>query len=212
MTEPGVTSPGFSADDRKRWTSGPFSPQPVVADADTSQDDARAALRACAAGDASALRSLYDKESPRMMGVALRILRRREMAEDVVHDAFLRIWRAAGSYDPALGSPRAWMYAIVRNLAISMLRDGRREDLADDARLAELSDAGLDPAPIERLAEGSALRRCLERLDPKRRESLLLAYANGYSHGEIAGKLGVPLGTIKAWIRRSLSALRECMA
>jgi RNA polymerase sigma-70 factor (ECF subfamily) len=175
--------------------------------------DARAALRACADGDQTALRALYDREAGRMIAVALRILRRRDLAEDVVQDAFVRIWRQAGLYNAALGSPRAWIYTIVRNLSLNHLRDGAREDLVDDQRLTELSDAQLTgDDPLARLADGSALRRCLEGLEPQRRLSLVLAYTEGLTHGEIAGRLGLPLGTVKAWIRRSLLALRECMA
>jgi RNA polymerase sigma-70 factor (ECF subfamily) len=130
-----------------------------------------------------------------------------------VQDAFLRIWRQAGLYNASLGSPRAWIYTIVRNLSLNRLRDGAREDIVDDARLAELSDASLAGDDLlARLADGSALRRCLEGLEPQRRVSLLLAYTEGLTHGEIAGRLGLPLGTVKAWIRRSLLALRECMA
>lgn len=139
--------------------------------------DARAALRACADGDQTALRALYDQEAGRMIGVALRILRRRDLAEDAVQDAFVRVWRQAGLYNPALGSPRAWLYTIVRNLALNRLRDRAREEVVADERLAELSDAAIAADdPLARLAEGSALRRCLEGLDPKRRASLLLAY------------------------------------
>ena len=175
--------------------------------------DLGSALRACAMGDSTGLRQLYDHEAPRMIGVAMRILRRRDIADDVVHDAFLRIWRNAKSYDSTLGSPRAWIYAIVRNLAIDAIRNSQREDIVDEEHLADIADAASESTPIfDRLAEGSALHRCLERLEPKRRASILLAYAHGCSHGEIAGKLGVPLGTVKAWIRRSLAALRECMA
>ncbi|MGE0746116.1 MAG: sigma-70 family RNA polymerase sigma factor [Rhodospirillales bacterium] len=178
----------------------------------TAGDDA-GALRAVAAGDRAALHALYDREAPRMIGIALRIVRRRELAEEAVQEAFIRIWNRAGDYDPALGSPRAWMYTIVRRLALNMVRDGRREDLVDDEALAALAEAG---APHEealaRLADGSALRRCLERLEARRRDSLMLAYVGGLSHGEIAGRLGIPLGTVKAWIRRSLLALRECLA
>ena len=148
-----------------------------------------------------------------MIGVALRIVRRRDLAEDIVQDTFMRIWRAAGRYDSALGSPRAWIYAILRNLAIDSILNSQREELIDDEQLTDMMDSASETAPFfDRLAESSALRRCLQGLEPKRRASLLMAYAQGCSHGEIAGKLGVPLGTVKAWIRRSLTALRECMA
>lgn len=174
--------------------------------------DARAALRGCADGDKNALQSLYAQEAGRMIAVAMRILRRRDLAEDIVQEAFVRIWRQAGLYNPSLGSPRAWIYTIVRNLSLNHLRDGKRVDAVDDERLTALSDAQVADDPLARLADNSALRRCLERLEPQRRVSLLLAYTEGLTHGEIAGRLGLPLGTVKAWIRRSLLALRECMA
>lgn len=175
--------------------------------------DLTAALAACGQGDVAALRQIYAHEAPRMMGVAMRILHHRHIAEDVVHDAFLRIWRNADRYDPALGTPRAWIYAIVRHLCIDVLRANAREDFVDEARLAEIADTTSDAAAIfDKLANDNALHRCLERLEPKRRTSLLLAYAHGCSHGEIARKLDLPLGTVKAWIRRSLTALRECLA
>lgn len=183
----------------------------------TGDDQARAAettaaLTRCAHGDRLALRMLFDNEAGRMIGIALRILRRRDLAEEAVQEAFVRIWRNAGRYDADLGSARSWIYAIVRNLALNMLRDGSREILADDGAV-DLDRHSLDaPDVLGRLSDNSALKRCLERLDDNRRSSLLLAYVGGFSHGEIAGRLRVPLGTVKAWIRRGLLALRECLA
>lgn len=171
-----------------------------------------AALARCAQGDRLALRLLFDAEAPRMIGIAQRILHRRDLAEEVVQEAFVRVWRHAGRYDGAQGSPRSWIYAIVRNLALNLLRDGSREILSDDG------GSDLDRATHEtqdalgRLSDNSALRRCLEKLDDNRRNCLLLSYVGGFSHGEIAGRLRVPLGTVKAWIRRGLLALRECLA
>ncbi len=175
--------------------------------------DHAAALRACAAGDRAALRGIYEREAPAMIGVARRIVRRRDIAEEIVQDAFVQIWRRASAYDPALGSGRAWMYTIVRNRALNWIRDNRREDTVDDETLGILAGADDNHEDIfGRLGDSSALQRCLARLDPRRRTSILLAYVGGLSHGEIAGRLGVPLGTVKAWIRRSLIALRECLA
>lgn len=185
--------------------------QPAYASTDEGRvraAETAAALRRCAQGDRPALRVLYDNEAARMLAIAWRILRRRELAEDVVQEAFVRIWRKAGSYDPELGSARSWLYAIVRNLALNALRDGRHEILVDEP----MPEPG--PAPqdvLGQLADSSALRHCLERLDDSRRNCLLLAYVGGFSHGEIAGRLGAPLGTVKAWIRRGLLSLRECL-
>ena len=167
-----------------------------------------AAIQRCAGGERSALRVIYDLEAARMVGVAARILRRRELAEEAVHDAFIRMWRSARSFDSQRGTARAWLYAIVRNQALSIARDEQRVQATDDLDPKEL------PQPevaLSRLPESSALRRCLEQLDADRRTAVVLAYAHGFSHGELADRLGVPLGTVKSWVRRALLSLQECM-
>ncbi|MFC7053724.1 sigma-70 family RNA polymerase sigma factor [Hansschlegelia quercus] len=176
------------------------------------RDDIAVALASCARGDRSALKVIYDSETPVLLAVATRIVRRREVAEEVLQDAFVRIWRSASTYDPALGSGRAWVFAIVRNRALNQLRDDRHTPV-DDAELESFAARDAEAAAAyDRLGETSALRRCLERLDPTRRNAILLAYVTGLTHGEIAGRLNAPLGTVKAWIRRSLLSLRECMS
>lgn len=175
--------------------------------------DHAAALARCARGETQALRQIYDREAPAMIGVAARILRRRDLAEDVVQDVFIQIWRKAGTFNPALGSARAWIYAIVRNRALNVIRSTRREDLVEADTLEDIADENLPRDDVfGRLSDEGRLKRCLEKLDTQRRSSLYLAYVEGFSHGEISGRLGVPLGTVKAWIRRSLLALKECMA
>ena len=167
-----------------------------------------AAIARCAAGERAALRIIYDIEAGRMVGVARRMLRRQDLAEEAVQDTFMRVWRSARTFDPAKGAARSWLYAILRNCALTILRDESRftadGDVADEA--APMTDSAL-----ARLPENSALRRCLERLDAQRRAVVVLAYVHGLSHGELAGKLGVPLGTVKSWVRRSLISLQECM-
>lgn len=166
-----------------------------------------AAIVRCAAGDKSALRVIYDLESARMVGVAHRILRRRELAEEATHDAFMRIWRSARSFDPSRGSARAWIYTIVRNQALTILRDETR--FGPDEQVNE--DLPEPNSALLRLPESSALRQCLQQLETGRRNAIVLAYVHGFSHGELAGRLGMPLGTIKSWIRRGLASLQECM-
>ncbi len=170
-------------------------------------------IAACARGDRAALQAIYQREAGAMIGVAARIVRRRELAEEVVHDVFVQVWRRAASFDPALGSGKAWLYTIVRNRSINLLRDTGREQTRPDEEIVSLVEAGAAAEDaFSKLAEGSALRRCLQQLDPKRRLGILLAYVEGLSHGEIAARLGVPLGTAKTWLRRSLIALRDCLA
>ena len=169
-------------------------------------------LRACAAGDRGALSTIYDSEGARMLGVALRILRRREVAEEALQDTFVQIWTRAASFDPALGTARAWIFAVLRHRALHILRRAAREIVSDDDALFERADDGPDPETIViRLKEGSRLRRCLEGLAADRRQAIVLAYAGGLTHGEIAGRMGRPLGTVKAWLRRSMLALRAGM-
>ncbi len=171
------------------------------------------ALARCAAGERAALREIYESESARMIGVALRIVRRRELAEEVVQDGFVRIWQSAASYDATRGAPRAWLYTIIRNRALNIIRSEKRTDLvAEFDNEAIVDDAATPDAIVGRMADSEALRHCLEQLPAVRRNLILLAYLKGLSHGEIAGRVQMPLGTVKSWIRRSLLSLRECMA
>lgn len=171
------------------------------------------ALRACQRGDQAGLRALYEREAPRMVGVAYRMLRRRALAEEAVHDTFVLVWRQAATFDPGRGAARTWIYAILRNRALNILRSETRTELVDDFEPMglESEEDGPDVA-LMRLSESGRLRSCLERLEPDRRSAILLAYVRGLTHGELAGRFGVPLGTMKSWIRRSLLALRECLA
>jgi RNA polymerase sigma factor (sigma-70 family) len=176
-------------------------------------DDLGPLIERCGRGDRAALRLLYESEAARMVGVAERILRRRALAEEAMQDAFAQVWRRAASFDPVLGSGRAWLYAILRHRALNILRDESRTDLTAETEPFDRASDEDDPETIVvKLGEASRLRKCLEALEPARRQAIVLAYAQGLSHGELAGRLGIPLGTIKSWIRRSMLALKECMA
>lgn len=175
--------------------------------------DYEAALAACAGGDRAALRTLYDAEVRQMLGVALRIVRQRQVAEDVVQDAFVSIWQKASSFDPRRGSARGWLYSIVRYRALNHVRDRASEVVLDEAALEAIdlrtvldTHAATPPG-----VDTESLRRCLAQLDEGKRSSIVLAYVDGCTHAEIAARLTAPLGTVKAWIRRGLQSLRECM-
>jgi len=170
--------------------------------------DYEAALKACAAGRRPALEALYRQEGPRLLGVAQRLLRDRAWAEDIVHDAFVKIWNQAGSFDAGRGSGRGWVYSITRNLALNALRDTARETGVDEDTAAALDARDA----IDWRASAGQIGPCLEQLEPVRRNCVLHAYVEGLSHSEIAQRLGAPLGTVKAWIKRSLQALKECLA
>lgn len=164
-------------------------------------------------GDRAALGELFAIDAGRLLAIARRFVRRPELAEEIVQEAFVAVWRTASSYDPARGRARAWMTTIVRNRSLNMIRDGSRIDLVGDERLAAYQERAAEAeAAFDTLAEGDALRRCLEGLEPQRRQCILLAYVVGYSHDEIATQLSSPVGTVKAWIRRGTIALQECLS
>jgi RNA polymerase sigma-70 factor (ECF subfamily) len=184
---------------------------------DPLEFDYAASLAACARRDAAALQRLYERESPRLLGVVQRIVRNRPQAEDIVHDAFVNIWNRAHSFDASRGDARGWIYTVARNLALNAVRKGAREIASDDAALAA-ADAEVSLAAWRDTEDAFAwqqvsgrLARCLEALDPVRRNCLLHAYVDGLSQAEIAQRISAPLGTVKAWIRRSLTGLKECL-
>ncbi len=178
-----------------------------------SDQDVTAIIGRCATGDREALKRLFDVEAPRMIGVAERILRRRALAEEATQDTFVQIWRRAASFDATLGSGRTWLYTILRNRSLNILRDESRTELSGQTEAFDSASDDDDPETVVmKLGEASRLRDCLQKLEPERRQAIVLAYARGLSHGELAGKLGIPLGTIKSWIRRSMATLKECMA
>jgi len=180
-------------------------------------------LRAAARdeGSAEAFERLYRLSAPLMLGVAQRIVGRRELAEEVLHDAFAGIWRRAEAFDPLATQPVAWMMTIVRNRALDVRAshdvsrvDSYHEAPADDPEgaLDRLFDwsSGPDESEDERRA-ARWLRDCLARLQAVERQALVLAYDRGLSHGDLAVHLGKPLGTVKAWVRRGMANLRTCV-
>lgn len=159
-----------------------------------------------ASGDRTAFAMLYAHTAAQLFGIALRITRQREDAEEVLQESFVAVWRRAGDYDAAMGSAMGWLIAIVRRRAIDHLRrsTGRREGpVASDELFVDL------PAPGG--VDLDALRRCLGELDEQPRRAVLLAYLYGLTRSEIAAELGAPLGTVKSWIRRSLERLKRCL-
>ena len=180
--------------------------------------DYEATLQACAQQRRDALAALYEQEGARLYGVARRIVGDGARAEDVVHDAFVRIWQGAASFDPARGSARGWIYSVTRHLALDLVRAHGRESVLDEAGAARFdAEQALADWQSQR-AEGSwrdeagRIGPCLEALPVERRRCVVHAYVEGLSHPEIARRVGAPLGTVKAWITRSLKALRECLS
>lgn len=164
-----------------------------------------------AAGDQAALKRLYQAESSRLFGIALKILRERSAAQDALQDSFVSVWQRARQFDGTRGSARTWLAAIVRHRALDLARARGRESLSDDPGLG---DEAVTDDPLERIAasaDAARLRDCLGGLEEKNRSSIVLAFVDGLSHAQVAERLALPLGTVKAWIRRGLMSLRACM-
>lgn len=163
--------------------------------------------------DAAALETLYGLVAPILLAVLMRMLRRRDLAEDVLQEVFLKVWQQAGQYDQARGRSLAWLVSIARYRAIDVLRATRAIVPIGDDAIAEIPQLQTpDPADgAESLGNGSALLRCLEQIAAPQRRCIVLAYADGLTHEQISRTVGEPLGTIKSWVRRSLMSLRRCL-
>ncbi len=177
-------------------------------------------LAAVAKKDSQSFRLLYDATSPKLFGFVLRILIKRELAEEVLQESFVSIWNNAASYQPHLAAPMTWMTTIVRNKAFDMLRKADKADekveIDNDNFDKEVMEAleSQDPTPLEALQltdDAKALARCFSRLEGLHRQAIALAFYHDLSHSEVAEQLKQPLGTIKTWIRRGLERLRLCL-
>ncbi len=167
-------------------------------------------LARCGQADGDAFRRLYDSQSSLLYAVAMRITRDAALASDAVHDAMLQVWRNAARFDPARGTPRAWLASLVRYRALDAISRTRREVLG--AEVPEQVDP--DPLALDRLQssrESEALHRCLEAVAPERRSLVILAFVEGLTHNEVAERVRQPLGTVKSAIRRTLVGLRACL-
>jgi RNA polymerase sigma-70 factor (ECF subfamily) len=166
-------------------------------------------LQRCAQGDRAAFRALYDRHSPLLYAVALRITRHGNLAADAVQEAFIQIWQNARTFDSSRGNPEAWMTGLTRYRALDLVRRAGPAllPLGDEPDTASYDQL----EKLENNADGRALRQCLERLEPNRRRLVVMAFVEGFSHGELAAQFVIPLGTIKSTIRRALASLKECL-
>ena len=162
--------------------------------------------------DAEAFRALYDLTAGHLMGVVMRTCRDRAMAEDVLQEVYVQVWRRGHLYDPTLGPGLAWLTVLARRRAIDAVRSsGRRARHVSDLGLEMLDALPLRAHDIDQPTELRQLLHCLGKLDTRNRRAVLLAYYEGWTREELALHFERPEGTIKTWLRRSLIALRACM-
>ena len=165
-------------------------------------------------GDAEALGELYDRHASRALATALRVVGGRDEAEDVVHDAFVAVWRKIDRFDAERGSLRGWLMTVVRNRAIDRVRARRVTVDVDDADERALLRTGPNPTWEDALGRLTAddLRAALADLPAEQRRALELAYFEGYTYREVAELTGVPPGTATGRLRLALSKLRDSLS
>jgi RNA polymerase sigma-70 factor (ECF subfamily) len=185
----------------------------------SDSDTLRQNLARVALGDRAAFQRVYEATSAHLFGVALRILNRRDLAEDVLQEAFVNVWHHAGSYQAAASQPMTWLISIVRNKALDFLRAGQRHEADsldtgddEDSPAREVADERPNPMQLlEQATDALQIRGCMDGLDASHRQSLALAYYHGMSHSEVAEHMRAPLGSVKAWVRRGLERLKRCL-
>jgi RNA polymerase sigma-70 factor, ECF subfamily len=171
-------------------------------------DEFELLLNATAAGDRVAFAELYRRAGPKLFGITRRLMRRRELAEDVLQEAFVRIWQKAYLFDPGRGEAMAWLVSLVRRCALDRLRQQRGQGV-ETAVLIE--DAADEVVAVSLVPSSRDLERCLGELQTAQKRAILLSYVYGLTHDELAERLAAPLGTVKSWIRRGLLELKECL-
>lgn len=171
------------------------------------------AMRRICEGDDAAVAELYDRYAAMALGLAIKIVRDAQEAEDVVHDAFVAIVERADQYRAERGTVAAWLVTTVRNLALDRTRRRtRRAQITDDELRHEPAEPVLDPESLSWIArEREAVRRALSTLSGAQRRTLEIAFFEGLSYPEIAEREDVPLGTVKSRAARALAALRAAL-
>jgi len=182
----------------------------------TAPDDLSTLMARVALQDRAAFERVYKATSAHLLGVALRILNSRERAEEVLQEAFVNVWHGARSYNPSVATPMTWLINIVRNKSIDTLRSGvaerRTTGALEDEALEVQGDSQLEPQQLlDTSMQRAHIDACMAALNPQQRQALALAYYKGLVHSEIAQQMGAPLGTTKAWVRRGLDKLKECL-
>lgn len=183
----------------------------------TTPDDARDALREAmarlAAGDQAALEIVYRMTRVKLFGICLRILGDRKEAEDALQDVYINLWQRADRYDPARASPISWLATFARNRAIDRLRTGKvRGGAVGIEKAAPLPDESpLADALLVDAEQAAQIHKCIAGLDTRTQTHIRAAFFEGKTYAQLADQAGVPLGTMKSWIRRGLQRLRACL-
>jgi RNA polymerase sigma factor (sigma-70 family) len=162
--------------------------------------------------DRQAFAELYRRTSPKLFGVCMRMLRSRAEADEVLQEIYTTVWNRAATFDASKASALTWLVTLSRNRSIDRLRQHREDAPADAAVVEDVIDEDATPALHAELSQDHRrLQDCMGQLEPQQRHSVREAFFTGATYNEMARRLGVPLGTMKSWIRRSLMQLRACL-
>jgi RNA polymerase sigma-70 factor (ECF subfamily) len=163
-------------------------------------------------GDEAAFSAVYDQVAGTVFGLVQRVLRDPAQAEEVAQEVMLDVWRTAARFEPERGSPQAWVATIAHRRAVDRVRSAQAAARRDDQAAPPVTDGHDEVAEaVEAKLERERVRRCLGSLTELQRESIVLAYYGGYTYREVAGLLGIALGTTKTRMRDGLIRLRDCL-
>jgi len=185
-----------------------------VSSVSTDAADDRVLLRGVAAGDMEALRQLYARHSAVLFALALKVLSDRAEAEDVLQEAFVQVWKTAGSFDEERGKPIGWLIMLTRSRAIDQLRSRKARTRVTESMARDLVKTAEARTPADEASASEAqraIRARLKSLPAEQRLAIEMAYFGGLTQFEIAQQLGQPLGTVKTRIRNGMMRLRELL-
>ncbi len=169
-------------------------------------------LALVAKGDNAAFGRVYEATSAKLYGVVLRILQRRDITDEVVQEVYVKIWQRAGDFDATRASPITWMVTIARNRALDEIRKGSHVRIDDAPEAMNVADTQrLASDWVELNDDYARLIRCLDGLDPMKRDMVKLAYLEGLSREALSERFGHPVATVKTWLHRSLKSLKDCL-
>ncbi len=187
---------------REAEETGPGVGDDEAEQTDPELDEIGALLQSVAEGNQADFRKLYDLTAGRVLMTTLRILRDQALAEDAAQQAFIKVWRYAGSYRPDKGGGAAWIGQIARNAALDLIdRRGPMVPIED----IDLGSYDIEPSDPR-------LLKCLAKLPEPRGKAIIYMYVYGLTHSELAEQLSAPIGTVKSWIRRGIIELKECLS
>ncbi len=171
-------------------------------------------LSATAQGDRKAFSALYEATSGKLYAVSLQLLQKRDLAEEALQEAYVRIWHNASEYNEQRGSVLAWMISIVRYRALDMLRAAKVRLDYQTHESREDSDTAISASPENNLFERrdrAKIDDCMDHLEKPQSDAITLAYFRGFTHQEVCHHMSTPLGSVKSWIRRGLERLKKCL-